>query len=782
MWRRYSQNRKRPISGRRCQRHSGSALARPATLRLGVEVLEDRWMLSLEVVAAHVVLPASSLQPLIPYRSVWRYLDDGMSPPATWREHSFDDSQWKTGFEPLGYGRSPDIARWLSGRPVDCGPSAPLCTSGNRATTYFRHEFAVEHADEVEELHALLWRDRGAAVYLNGGEVYRDAGLPPHADSQAYAAGRVGEETVAFAMSPGLLRDGDNVLAVEVHLGSPQDPEMIFALDLLAVARVESQAPARLEVQLNGNVDPASVEPADLRINGTGATGVSVADPQTLVFDLPPLSPSAAFVATLAAGALLGEGGAAPSESYALLSQPGAEPQYRVVHTPRLQLGDAPLAPFPGSATDQVDVLWQTVPIGPGTSDRFTVDYRLAGSARAWLPATAHAPIDTGVGQRVIHSAAITGLRYDTDYEYRVRHWRAGMVINAYQHVFHTRLPAGSDAPFTFAAYGDSAENWRVQNFRAVQRQINDSPAAFALTLGDNIYPAGLHQESDARFDPLLNPEAGGWIASHIDYAAIGNHEIMASDGRPYREYFSSPLPVAHVNAPAQPPAGEPPEHSYSFDYGNVHFVTFDTNSLYNAQRLDGLLDWVEADLAASRATWKIVFGHHSLAFVPDKPESPADNFYQQVVSRLRSADVDLYLVGHSHTFSWTKPLLGQTGGVATFVNDPDKVYAKGAGLVQLVNGAGGRTLRPGSYSGPGDEAVAAGFTTDTDPRLEFGYAQLDVSPTELKVSYVSACDGRVIDGFRITSGAVRRADVPAGRPRLPGNSRHHVATKHPVH
>jgi len=41
---------------------------------------------------------------------------------------------------------------------------------------------------------------------------------------------------------------------------------------------------------VNGNVDPASVEPADLRINGTGATGVSVADPHTLVFDLPPLS------------------------------------------------------------------------------------------------------------------------------------------------------------------------------------------------------------------------------------------------------------------------------------------------------------------------------------------------------------------------------------------------------------------------------------------------------------------------------------------------------------
>jgi len=183
-----------------------------------------------------------------------------------------------------------------------------------------------------------------------------------------------------------------------------------------------------------------------------------------------------------------------------------------------------------------------------------------------------------------------------------------------------------------------------------------------------------------------------------------------------------------------------------------VHFVTFDTNSLYNASV------WMDCSIG-SRRIWRPRGrrGRSSLAITVwplcRTNGIACDNFYQQVVSRLRAADVDLYLVGHSHTFSWTKPLLGQTGGVATFVNDTDKVYAKGAGLVQLVNGAGGRTLRPGSYSAR-RRGGRGRFTTDTDPRLEFGYAQLDVSPTELKVSYVSACDGRVIDRFRITSGA----------------------------
>jgi len=196
-------------------------------------------------------------------------------------------------------------------------------------------------------------------------------------------------------------------------------------------------------------------------------------------------------VATLAAGALLSEVARHPARATPCYFNRGGA-QYRVVHTPRLQLGDAPWPRFPAARPTRWTSFGRRCPSGP---ERVTASRSNTGSPfrTGWLPATAHAPIDTGVGQRVIHSAAITGLRHDTNYEYRVRHWRAGMVINAYQHVFHTDY-RGSDAPFTFAAYGDSAENWRVHNFRAVQRQINDSPAAFALTLGDNIYPAGLHR------------------------------------------------------------------------------------------------------------------------------------------------------------------------------------------------------------------------------------------------------------------------------------------------
>ena len=123
-----------------------------------------------------------------------------------------------------------------------------------------------------------------------------------------------------------------------------------------------------------------------------------------------------------------------------------------------------------------------------------------------------------------------------------------------------------------------------------------------------------------------------------------------------------------------------------------VHYATFDSNSVDDAARLDAQLDWLEADLAASTARWKIVVAHHPVAGTPDKSEQSADNYYKQVVPRLRAAGVDLLLTGHSHTYSWTYPLIGNDGDNATFVVDADNDYAKGAGLVQVVSGVGGRT------------------------------------------------------------------------------------------
>lgn len=502
----------------------------------------------------------------------------------------------------------------------------------------------------------------------------------------------------------------------------------------------------KLVADFNQPVNAASVQASDLQLDGsTPATSFNVVDADTIEFIFPTLI-AGSHSASLAAGAIsdtIGTGLDPFTKSFVI----AGDSQFTVNQNPRLQPGNAPLAAYAGGNLDRADILWQTIPGGVGTQDTFTVQYR-AGGATAWQIATLNADIATNVENRVVRSASISSLNWNANYEYRVRHWRADVIVAQFQNTFRTRLQSGDATPFTFAAYGDSASDIAT-GFRQVQGRINQNNPAFTVLLGDNVYDAGSHLESDARFSPTVNPEAATWMASHIDYLGLGNHDIGTGSGLPAEQNYSVPIPVSGVTAPAAPPATERPEHSFSWDYGNVHFVTFDTNSLSDSARLDGLLNWVITDLNASTARWKIVYGHHPLAGVPDKPESAVDNYYQQVVNRLKAAGVDLLMTGHSHTYSWTYPLTGQINGVATFANHGlDDQFVSGEGLPQLVSGLGGKDIRTGDYSQ--FPFVATGFTASTPTAARLGYSQVSVSPNQLTVSYVAADNGAIIDSFTI--------------------------------
>ena len=512
-------------------------------------------------------------------------------------------------------------------------------------------------------------------------------------------------------------------------------------------ADVYSTGGLRLVVDLNQAVNSNTVQASDLVVDGSlAATSANVLDADTVEFILPTLGAGTHSVA-IAAGNMqdtLGTGLDQFNDSFAVASAA----QYTMKHNPRLQPGNAPLAGFAGGDLDRVDILWQTVPASTGTQDSFNVEYRTVG-ATAWQTTSLNAAIATGVENRVVRSASVTGLNWNSDYEYRVRHLQADVIAGEYASSFHTRLAAGDESNFSFVAYGDSASG-TATGFRAVQDRINQVNPAFAVLLGDNVYDAGTHQESDARFSPLINPEAAAWMAGHIDYLGLGNHDVATGSGLPSEQNYSVPVPVAGVTAPVAPPATERSEHNFSWDYGDVHFITFDTNSFADVTRLDGLLKWVVDDLNASTARWKIVYGHHPLAGVPDKPENPGGNYYQQVVNRLQAAGVDLFMTGHSHTYAWTYPLTGQINGTATYIDHgQDDQFLAGEGLTQLVSGLGGKEVRSGSFST--FPFVAEGFTSTTAIPGEFGFSRINVTQNQLTVDYVAADNGAVIDRFTIT-------------------------------
>jgi hypothetical protein len=156
----------------------------------------------------------------------WRYLDDGSNPGPNWVSVDFDDSKWKQGQAELGFGADPVTT-------IDGGPP-----NRRHGTTYFRHTFEVTDPSFFRDLLLRLKRDDGAVVYLNGTEVHRvnlpEGPLRPRTHATRDVIGL--EEKVFFPVRVSLehLRPGRNVIAVEIHVASPNSQDLTFDLELSA--------------------------------------------------------------------------------------------------------------------------------------------------------------------------------------------------------------------------------------------------------------------------------------------------------------------------------------------------------------------------------------------------------------------------------------------------------------------------------------------------------------------------------------------------------------------
>jgi len=179
---------------------------------------------------------------LVPLGAQWRYYDTGDLAGTLWRSAGFNDSAWIRGAAPLGYGDDNIVTT------VRFGPSA----SAKHMTTWFRHGFSVDDPTRFLSVNLGLIRDDGAAVYLNGTEIFR-SNLPTGTLTSATRANSsVGgsDETTVYEASvdPKWLRPGTNVLAVEVHQFAADSSDLRFALQLSGLLRPSSAAAPRLDV------------------------------------------------------------------------------------------------------------------------------------------------------------------------------------------------------------------------------------------------------------------------------------------------------------------------------------------------------------------------------------------------------------------------------------------------------------------------------------------------------------------------------------------------------
>ncbi|HEY0551106.1 MAG TPA: Ig-like domain-containing protein, partial [Verrucomicrobiae bacterium] len=157
--------------------------------------------------------------------STWKYLADGTDPGALWITTNFNDTAWSSGAAQLGYGDGDETTT------VSFGPNA----SNKFITTYFRKSFVATNAAAFSNLLLRLTYDDGAIVYINETEVRR-VNMPGGPVTSTTLALSDAEFTVDSTLLPTtVLKNGTNFVAVEVHQGATNTPDLSFALELSGV-------------------------------------------------------------------------------------------------------------------------------------------------------------------------------------------------------------------------------------------------------------------------------------------------------------------------------------------------------------------------------------------------------------------------------------------------------------------------------------------------------------------------------------------------------------------
>ena len=259
------------------------------------------------------------------------------------------------------------------------------------------------------------------------------------------------------------------------------------------------------------------------------------------------------------------------------------------------------------------------------------------------VPATAaHFPTDLGLTH--LFTATLTGLAANTKYRYHVgegTHWSDW-------HTFATADP--HTRAFKFLLFGDSQCKinraaylpWRT----TVQHAFAANPEAkFMINMGDLVDTGQSGEHWKAWF-----AAAAGVIDTIPEMAVLGNHETYGLPGSSKPAYW-----LAQFHLPRNGPAGLQGE-AYSYDYGPVHFVVLDSQQDEEGDHLFARQQaWLDANLTASHAPWKIVMFHktpYELKLARANPAVKAA--FCPIMERQH---VDLVFNGHDHGISRTFPI-----------------------------------------------------------------------------------------------------------------------------
>jgi Calcineurin-like phosphoesterase len=242
----------------------------------------------------------------------------------------------------------------------------------------------------------------------------------------------------------------------------------------------------------------------------------------------------------------------------------------------------------------------------------------------------------------------------------------------------------------TVVAAGDISSN----GFGGQQRTANlikANPTTAVLTLGDNQYETG----TLTNFNTYYGSTWG--LFKSYTYPSPGNHDRCVTSG--YDEYFGKPC-------------------WYSFDLGQWHLISLDSNTASDAAQLA----FLDQDLASTTKPCVLAFWHHprfSSGGVHGNDTRTA-GFW----TRLYNANADLVLTGHDHIYERFAPqtpsaVRNDVRGIRSFVVGTGGKSLYGIGTIRAnsevrhVSGYGvlRMTLRPNGYDWRYESETGNAFT-----------------------------------------------------------------------
>ena len=256
---------------------------------------------------------------------------------------------------------------------------------------------------------------------------------------------------------------------------------------------------------------------------------------------------------------------------------------------------------------------------------------------------------------------------------------------------FISRLTAAPEKPFNFVAVGDL--DCKNNSIQTINNSIDKKPELF-LAIGDLYYGCKPEQ-----FNKMLSS------LSNILYMTMGNHDSWSKFAGLYHLPNDRPY--------------------YSFDKGNVHFLSISTESdlLQNSTQYNFINTDLDIASQNSSISWIVVLAHRP--FISSETENIAENDNLKIYPPLFAKyGVDLVIQAHVHNYQRTFPILLDNFSNPMIVTKNNTIN-EGDGVLYITTGGGGHDLHVFNSTSPYIQTQYS----------EFGILNVDITDNSLKLN-----------------------------------------------